>query len=375
MYMKRYHVAYSAEKDINEALEDVISQIRKNAEGRQPILILFSSAVNDFELVAPKLYERFPATIVMGTSTYINFCSEGYSLHGISAIAIYDGIECSYGIISDIKSYPLRYAKEVSTAFNKIGTTENICCIEYTPAFANCEEIVQDTFRTALTGVRVPVFGSSAGAPDGSDISYVSLNGQIFDEACVFVMVRNLNGPIHIFKENLFKPTGESYKATDVDCDERAVYEFDSRPAASVVANALHVSIDQLEDELLMHPVGRVDKNEIYITEVDKVHPDGRITYFSRIYNNCYVEQLELEDMDMVWKETAMNVHDKVSNISFSLVVNCCSRSEYFIKENKFDEYNKFLNTEYGNFFGVSGYGEQMNFTHLNQTMLLVCFE
>lgn len=373
--MKRFHVAYCNQSDIKESLEEVITQIRKYAEGRQPKLVLFSSSTEDFEYVAPNIASRFPATIVMGSSSYINFCSEGYSLHGVSAIAVYEGIDCSCGVIHDIKTYPLKSANVVSETLSELGSTENVCCIEYTPAFDNCEEIIQDTFRIALAGVCVPVIGSSAGAPNGSKSSYVSLNGRIFDESCVFVMIRNLNGPIHVFKENLFKPTGECYKATDVDCDERAVYEYDSRPASSVVANALHVSVDQLQDVLLMHPVGRVVKDDIYITEVDRVFPDGRITYFSRIYNNCYVQQLELEDMEMVWKETAMNVHDKVSDISFSFVINCCSRSEFFLKENKFEEFNNFLTDEYGNFFGISGYGEQMNFTHLNQTMLLVCFE
>ncbi len=373
--MKNYHVAYSNEKNINAAFEEVVLQIRKWSEGRNPILILFSSNVDDFSFVAKEMYEKFPASTVMGMSSYINFSSEGYGINGVSAIAVYAGIECSSGVLYDITTYPLRYVHNVNDALNAIGTVENLVTLEFTPAFGNCEEIVQDTFRTAFTGVRVPVVGSSAGTPNGREVSYVSLNGQIYDEACVFTIIRNLNGPVHIFKENLFKPTGDEYKATDVDCDERAVYEYDSRPAAAVVANALHIPIEDLEDELLMHPVGRTEKGELYITEVDKIHPDGRITYFSRIYNNCIVQQLELDDMDMVWKETAMNVHEKVSDISFSLVVNCCSRSNYFLKEDKFDEYNSFLTTEYGNFFGVSGYGEQMNFTHLNQTMLLVCFE
>ena len=46
-----------------------------------------------------------------------------------------------------------------------------------------------------------------------------------------------------------------------------------------------------------------------------------------------------------------------------------------FEKENLFSEFTDTLKNNYGNYIGVSGYGEQYNITHMNQTMILVLFE
>ena len=45
-----------------------------------------------------------------------------------------------------------------------------------------------------------------------------------------------------------------------------------------------------------------------------------------------------------------------------------------FEKQNSFGEFVNMLRN-YGNFIGISGYGEQLNFIHLNQTMILLVFE
>ena len=38
-------------------------------------------------------------------------------------------------------------------------------------------------------------------------------------------------------------------------------------------------------------------------------------------------------------------------------------------------EYNDMLTSDYGDFIGASGYGEQFLYKHINQTMLILVFE
>lgn len=373
--MDRTTVAFSKATQPQEAVSEVVAKINASSCGRIPKLLIFSADTVIFSEVSQLLFDEFPMSVSMGQSTYINFSSEGYDFRGLSVMAIFDDIECASGVLFEVTTYPMRYLSHITNAVNNLSSLNNTCCVEFTTAFGNCEELVQDTFKTALSSLEVPVVGGSSGSGDGGKVTYVSLNGSVYEEACVFVLIRNLRGKIRIFKENLFKPTDHFYTATDVDCEERAVYEYDGLPASQVVANALHVPVVQLRQYLEMHPVGRIEGDQIYITDVDDISPDGKITYFARIYNHTQVVQLEVDDMDMVWDLTANDVHRKMENISFSLVVNCLTRSKYFVSGGRFDDFNKQLTNEYGTFIGVSGYGEQMNYEHLNQTMLLACFE
>lgn len=373
--MNRTTVAFSMQKQPKDAVAEVTSKIKAESNGRIPKLLIFSANTGIFPTVAQLLFDEFPMSVTIGQSSFINFSSEGYDDEGLSVMAIFDDIECASGVLLEVTTYPMRYLSHITNAVNNLSSLNNTCCIEFTTAFGNCEELVQDTFRKALSSVEVPVVGGSSGAGAGEKVTYVSLNGGVYEEACVFVLIRNLRGKIRIFKENLFKPTEHYFTATDVDCDERAVYEYDGQPASQVIANALHVPVVQLKQFLEMHPVGRIEGDQIYITDVDDVSPDGKITYFSRIYNHTQVVQLEVDDMDMVWDLTANEIHRLMENISFSLVVNCLTRSRYFVSGGRFEDFNSRLKNEYGDFIGVSGYGEQMNYEHLNQTMLIACFE
>ena len=150
------------------------------------------------------------------------------------------------GIITDVRRFPQNITPIIRESLSKISDTNNCCCIEFTTAFDACEEIIQDTFRSVLEEYNIAVVGGSAGNAGDSTESYVAYNGTVYSEACVFVIVKNLLGAIHLFCENIYKPTDQFFYATDVDCEERKVYEFDGKPATKVLAKALNVSVREL---------------------------------------------------------------------------------------------------------------------------------
>ena len=63
-----------------------------------------------------------------------------------------------------------------------------------------------------------------------------------------------------------------------------------------------------------------------------------------------------------------------MKDTAFSISINCFLRTMLFESENCFGEFVNQLRS-YGHFIGVSGYGEQLDFIHLNQTMVLLVFE
>ena len=373
--MDRIRVAYSDGKSCIKSYKNVLEQLREGMAGTSPVAVLFTCDYNNFSYYSKALNADFPDSEVIGMSSYVVMSSIGHSLEGLSAIAIYSGIECASGVIHEISRYPLRYTDNIREALSSIGSTENCCCLAFTTAFCQCEELVLDAYKSVLTEVNVPIFGSSAGAPDDIRDSYVSLNGTILSEASVFIIIKNLNGRIGIFRENMFRPTKHYFTATDVDCDERAVYEYDDIPAAQAVAVALGISVNELNEQLKLHPMGRIEHDEIYITESNCVGDDLEITYYSRIYNRTKVVLLETDDIDKVFEATRNNIRKEFDSISFSLVINCLSRSKYFMENGRFDDFSDTLTAGYGSYIGFSGYGEQADYKHQNQTMLLAVFE
>lgn len=373
--MDRTRIAFSDAKDTAVAMEEIKKTLQKDGDEKAPKLIFFTTDYLNFTWFSRHLAQAFPNTTVIGMSSYVVLSSKGYNPNAVTALAIYSGIEIASGIILEIDRYPLRYKETIRNAVDKIGENlDNTCCFEFTTAFSGGEELIMDAFKIAFAEKQIPIFGGTAGAPDGINASFVALNGIVYNDACAFVIIKNTHGKIRLFKENMFKPTEHIMVATDVDCDDRTVYEYNNRPAAEVVAAALGVPVNKLFNYTSMHPVGRIDGDNIYITEHNVVYPDGQLSYYSRIHNYSKLVLLEPDDPKEVWNRTANAVKTKVVNPSFSIVVNCLSRTRYFNEQEIMGDFVEVL-SEYGTYIGFSGYGEQYEYEHLNQTMILAVFE
>ena len=371
--MKRCIVTCSSNQSKETNLEHCCQEIKD--EGANPILIIFFSDENDLWYYAKELHEAFPKATSIGSSTFINFSSVGFAHSGLSVMAIYSGIECTTGLLFEVNRHPKNYIMHIKQALNQISTLENTCCMEFTTPFSDSEELVLDTFKEAFEGKDIPLFGGSAGLSDSNKKGLVALNGDIFENTCAFVFIHNLNGKIYLYRENIFERTLHQFIATDVDCEERKVYEYDDQPAADVLVKALNVDLEGLPEALLVHPMGRIVDNQIFITESNKIYSDGSISYFSRIYNHTKMVLLEVSDFETVWKETSDAIHKEVVSPSFTISINCLSRTKLFEKENKLYHFVAALKANYGDFIGLSGYGEQLNLIHLNQSMVMAVFE
>lgn len=371
--MKRCLVTCSSNQSKETNFEHCCEEIK--AEGKNPILLIFFSDEDDLWYYAKELHEAFPEATSIGSTTFINFSSVGLAHSGLSVMAIFSGIECSAGLLFEVDRHPRNYILHIKEALKNISTLENTCCMEFTTPFMDSEELVLDTFKEAFKGMDIPLFGGSAGTSDSIKKGFVALNGDIYQNTCAFVFIHNQNGKIHLYKENIFERTLHQFIATDVDCEERKVYEYDDQPAADVLAKALNVDLEDLPEVLPAHPMGRIVNNEIFITESNKIYSDGSISYFSRVYNHTKMVLLEVSDFETVWKETAEEIHKVIPAPSFSVSIHCFSRTKLFEKENKLYHFISTLKANYGDFIGLSGFGEQLGFIHLNQSMVIAVFE
>lgn len=365
-------IAYSETRDKYKAFEEVSGKIDKEGS---PLLIIFFSPFEGFDFFSHKLHKQYENSIVIGSSSTTSYSPFGYSDQAFTALAFYEGIECFADVLLEVTHYPMKYASKIEDALGSFDNLKNTVCIEFTTSFGRCEELVQDTFRSVLESKKIPIVGGTAGSDALTSPTAVSLNGTVYSEACVFVLIKNLNGKIFTYKENLFKPTNRYVTSTDVDCDERIVYEFDGRPAAEVVSELTNVPIKELKESISFYPLGRLTGEDIYITCPDRIMPDGSITCFARIYNRTKMTLLEKDNFEEVWAQTAEIIKKEIPNPSVVFGVNCAKRAALFKSENRNGDFDNELLDNYGNFLCMSGFGEQIKYEHFNLTLVLCVFE
>ena len=374
--MKRCYIAQAEDKIGTNAYPQILEQLSENGEVISPSLVIFSSDNANFGWYSRMLSNSFPDATVIGTTSDVLTSNKGVTRLGINVLAVTSGIEVSPGVIFEVSRFPRRTSDAIVSALDKIEK-ENTVCLEFNASTGNCEELVMDTFREVMSDTGIPLCGCTAATAVNPDKpSSVSLNGILYMDACVFAFIHNTEGAIGIVKENMFKPTKHFFTATDVDCDDRKVYEFDHKSATGVVASAMQIPEDELGANSFFHPVGRIENDDLSIIAVKELFPDGSMSFFSRIYNQTRVVLLDpIDPVEDVWADTAQKVHDIVKEPSFSFVINCFSRTRYLTETGRMGDYNDFLSKSYGDYIGVSGHGEQLNYKHLNQTMLILFFE
>lgn len=97
-----------------------------------------------------------------------------------------------------------------------------------------------------------------------------------------------------VYTENIYKPTRYYFKSTKVDVRKRIVYEYDHKPAASVMAAALGVKVSELPKYSDSYPLGRIIGNEMFIVANNQVVNGSGMEYHARIYNNSQMVLLSL---------------------------------------------------------------------------------
>lgn len=378
--MERCIAAFSSrstERGQKYSFEDVYSRISEN--GAKPLLIVFSSDFDNFMLYSDLFKEKFPETQVIGTTSFFNYSSEGGAENGLSALAVFEGIECAGGVLEDADKFPIKSIGEAKKALTVLGINDDdkgsVCCLEFTTAFGRCEELVLDTLREAVGELPIPVVGSTSGTRKGTPRSYVSFNGKVYSNAGAFMFIRNTKGRIRILRENSYKHTEHFFLVTNVDCEKRVAYEFNGRPAAVYLASLLETEIPVLARDLSVHPIGRIYNDNIYIADGESVGKDASVMFYAHIYNYSRAVLLEPDDANAVTKRLFDKLADEEFRPSFSLAINCAFDYDIFADKGFTEKMISLLKEKAGCYTGVSGCGEQTDYYHVNKTLLLAVFE
>ncbi|MDF2542931.1 MAG: hypothetical protein K0S47_2649 [Herbinix sp.] len=364
-----YNIGKSSRSDLKEAVSEAVAGFQS------PKLILFFSSTQYFDSYTVLLKERFSESIIIGSTTFAGFCKDGAYKDSLLVMGIEDGIECYADVLEEVNRYPVKYVDRISNCISKFSNVTNTVCFEISTGLIGCEELVLSTFNSILDTKNIPLFGGTAGDYGKAERTMVSFNGTVYENACVFVFIKNLGGRIKLYRENIYKPTDHYFTATKVDVKNRIVYEYDHKPAAKVTAEALNTTVDELPNYLDGYPLGRMIGGEMYITANQMVTKNNGMAYHARVYNNSKMVLLEPDDYRSVINETINKVKKDIPHPSLAIMINCLARSILFEQDGYLNEFAKNMSNAMGNYIGFAGYGEQLNQQHFNQTMVLAVFE
>lgn len=365
----KYQIGKSTKRESYDAVKEATANMQN------PKLVLFFSGVEEFESYSKEVKRVFPDSIVMGSTTFVGLCKEGAFKETLLVLGMEEGIECYGNVMEEVDRYPIKYVKRIEECVNQFSDTTNSVCVEFSSALISSEELILSTLTSVLDKRNIPVFGGSAGDRGMAERSMISFDGVVYDKACVFVIIKNLGGKIHLYRENIYKPTQHVFTATKVDVRNRIVYEYDYRPAAEMIAKGLGTTIDSLPNYLDSYPMGRKIGNEMYIVANKSVEEKKAMAYHARVYKNSKMVLLEPDNYKEVIKETREQIKREVKRPSFCLMVHCLARSILFETDGYLNAFAKEMGDSIGNYVGFAGYGEQLNQQHFNQTMVIAVFE
>lgn len=338
-----------------------------------PALIIFTAPFEFFRDTAYKIAKKFPdAEIIGGVAETV---VDGLETEGrLSILALFDSdSRISTGYIIDINKYPVRMVRELERCADSVGAGE-----EDTVCFEMCtgnEEVLMTTLNSVFESRGIATFGAASSTPRTTQ-KMVSYNGQVYDNACVYAVIKNKCGKVKVYRENIYE-VGEAspHIVTKADREKRVIEELDGRPACEVYAEETGIDVKIHTGATIYRPMGRAIGKAVYIFAIKGVDENGSIYTHRFVNESDEVYILRLCDYDKKTGETIADIHSRFGKASLVIAANCANRHKMFIQEGFAGEYyNRIDSVSEEKFCVVSG-GEQYMNQPVNQTMVCAVFE
>ena len=286
-----------------------------------PKLIILMSNPKQFEQHVEELEGLFPGIPSIGV---VDMCYDWkVTEEGVGVTAYTEAVEAAVDVIEQVSVMPAKYIGRVEAAINKVSPgSNNTVCIDFCTGNDAC---VLTTISGLLQQKKVKLMGGTG------DAGKVSCNGKIYEDACVFAMIRNLGGKVEVYKENIYRPTAENYRlvASKTDRSKYYIGELNGRPARDVYMNLLHIKQEDIANQTFRNPIGKINGKDTCIVSIKEVVGNGLACY-RQVNDSDVMTILEMQDYREVTGETISEIRSDFSSIQGVFSVNCIFRYVVF---------------------------------------------
>lgn len=330
----------------------------------KPQLIMLFSNDKQFEAHVNELEKLYPQVPSIGC---IGMCYDTKVVEkGVGVIAFCEGVSAAANVLEQVSVMPVKYIKRLQDDVKRInGMQDNTICIDLCSGNDAC---VLTTIHSVLKKKNISLVGGTG------DAGRVSANGKVYKDAVAYALIKNQNGKVQAYKENIYhQMEGCRFIASRTDKANYVMGALNGHPAKQTYQDILHVSEQDITTQTFKNPFGKLNGDDVCIVSIKEVKGDS-LTCFRQINDSDVLALLELGDYKEIVKNTINQIRQEFPRISAVFSVNCLFRYLLFNQEHYMQEYLKDMSL-LGKHAGFVGYGEHYNNRFVNQSMTCVVFE
>ncbi len=339
-----------------------LSEAVRNLDSPQFIMLLSNNAQFEEHVKAlEKLYPGIPSIGCIGIS-YDTKVVE----NGVGIIAFSGGVSATANVLEQVSVMPVKYIDRLEADIRKInGSKQDTVCIDFCSGNDAC---VLTTLYTSLRSRGIQLVG---GTGDGGK---VSANGKVYEDSAAYALVRNQNGRVKTYKENIYHQMGNyRFIASNTDRANYILGSLNGNPAKQVYQSILHVTDQQILTQTFKNPFGKLNGDDTCIVSIKEVNGNS-LACFRQVNDSDVLVLLELGDYRAIVDKTIADICRDFPKRSAVFSVNCLFRYKLFTEQRYMATYLQEM-AKLGSHAGLVGYGEHYNNQFVNQSMTCVVFE
>lgn len=356
------------------AVDKAVADIRRQLDQADPGLVMFfCSSCYPREELAAALRSAFPGVLMAGCTTAGEITPFGYRTGSLTAVSLSRSVCRAQAVLIDqLSSFAFTHGLDAVRGLIG-GMAETMGA-----GFAGSDTFAmlmidgmsgaEDTVLSALhAGMGdIPLFGGSAGDDMAFSRTWVFKDGAFHTDAAVLVLV-NTDLPFRVFKTQHFVGSDKKMVITGADPLKRIVTEINAEPAGREFARVVGLDVDELSPMIFAtHPVVVKVGGADYVRSIQKVNPDGSLSFFCAIDEGLVLSVGRSVDPYENLRQVFADIERDIGPPELVLGCECVLRSLEMERVQIKARIGELLVAN--NVIGFNTYGEQFNAMHVNQT-------
>ncbi len=364
--------AEGAAREIAASIRDQLAALGDRPDEDLAGLVCFVCASYDAALFASEIHAALPGAPIFGCTTAGELTPEGWATHSVVAIGFRRrNFSLTPLMLENLSNFSVEEGRasvaEARAALLGSGPDiDSRRCFGLLLIDGLCrrEEAVMSALYSALDDI--PVVGGSAGDGLSFEKTWMIREGAIHADAALLLLFHT-DLPFSPFKCDYFEPTTQKMVVTEADTELRVVRELNAEPAAAEYARQVGVMESRLEpSSFASHPVLVGVGGQYYARSIQKVNPDGSLSFFCAIDEGLVLTVAKPLDQYESTLGTFERLETELGAVSIYIGFDCVLR--------RLDAERKQLSRRLSELYqrrrviGFNTYGEQYRSMHVNQT-------
>jgi hypothetical protein len=351
------------------AMEEIAGQI---GEEELAGMLVFCSHRFDRAALARAINRHSEGVVTIGCTSSGELTERGYDQDSISVIGFPASAFHLTSHCFEIDAFDPVAAREAIRNLaavadrdsRHLGEKVNHVALFLVDGLSHREELLTMTIQDALGDI--PLIGGSSG--DGMMFRETAIfEGGRFHGHAAVVAILSTPRPMHVFKEQHYRPSAEKMVVTEADSQDRVVTEIDAEPAAQEYLRLAGHAGEALGVEFFAaHPPMVRAGGEYHVRSIQSANDDGSLTFYCAIDEGIVLAVGEPVDriagMETLFTDIGERIGPIDRIIAFDCVLNRIDAEQRQIGRQVSELYAR------NRVIGFNTYGEQYHALHVNQT-------